>query len=303
MFNFLKPKITVATHNGSFHADDVFACATLSIWAEKNGKRIKIIRSRDPEIIERVDIVVDVGNIYDPEKNRFDHHQKGGAGARENNIPYASFGLVWKHYGEKICSKEIAETIDKRLVTPIDAEDNGVNISSPSELGICEYTVGDAIHNIRRGLEGEKALRREFNKCLYFAEDILKGEINTAKLNMEGKKYTLEAIEKQNRPRILILDKYVQWKEAVIDYKNIKFVVTPNRGGLDWNIQTVRDDLSVYGSDRIKFPEEWRGVRDENLTQISGVVGAIFCHKGGFLAGAKTKEAALRLAQKALDML
>src|SRR3989344_4225767 len=107
-FNFLKPKTVVVTHDGSFHADELFACATLSIWAEKEGRRIKIIRTRNQEIIEKADIVVDVGMQYDPSKNRFDHHQKGGAGRRAESpeISYASFGLVWKHYGEKICDKE-----------------------------------------------------------------------------------------------------------------------------------------------------------------------------------------------------
>ena len=36
--NIFKNKITVAVHSGDFHADDVFACATLSFWAGKEGK-------------------------------------------------------------------------------------------------------------------------------------------------------------------------------------------------------------------------------------------------------------------------
>ncbi|MEK7669330.1 MAG: MYG1 family protein [Patescibacteria group bacterium] len=49
---FLKRKIVVVTHSGSFHADDVFACATISLWAEKNNLRLKIIRDRDEKIIK-----------------------------------------------------------------------------------------------------------------------------------------------------------------------------------------------------------------------------------------------------------
>ena len=39
--------------------------------------QLEIIRSRDPAVIDSADIVVDVGGTYEPEKNRFDHHQRG----------------------------------------------------------------------------------------------------------------------------------------------------------------------------------------------------------------------------------
>jgi len=133
----LNKKKILITHNGSFHADDLFATAVLSILNKGN---IKIIRTRDLEVIAKGDYVYDVGGIYDPENNRFDHHQKGGAGARENGIPYSSFGLIWKKYGEQLCeSKEVADHIDKKIVQPIDAIDNGVDIVKPIFDGIMPY--------------------------------------------------------------------------------------------------------------------------------------------------------------------
>ena len=63
----------LVTHNANFHADDIFATATLDLVFKSD---IEVIRSRDPNIIESGDIVYDVGQIYDPERNRFDHHQK-----------------------------------------------------------------------------------------------------------------------------------------------------------------------------------------------------------------------------------
>jgi uncharacterized UPF0160 family protein len=48
----------------------------------------------------------------------------------------------------------------------------------------------------------------------------------------------------------------------------------------------------------MRFPlAEWAGLRDEELQRISGIPGAIFCHKGRFISIWKTKDAAL----KALD--
>src|ERR1035437_8037366 len=98
--NILKQKKILVTHNGIFHADDIFATATLSLLLDGH---IKVTRTRDENLIKSADYVYDVGGIYDPALNRFDHHQVGGAGKRDNGIPYAAFGLVWMQYGETVC--------------------------------------------------------------------------------------------------------------------------------------------------------------------------------------------------------
>jgi uncharacterized UPF0160 family protein len=41
-------------------------------------------------------------------------------------------------------------------------------------------------------------------------------------------------------------------------------------------------------------------LKDEELQKISGVSDATFCHRGLFLAGAKSKEGAIKLAEIAL---
>lgn len=40
-------------------------------------KDAEIIRSRDKDILNDCDIVVDVGAEFDHEKKRYDHHQRG----------------------------------------------------------------------------------------------------------------------------------------------------------------------------------------------------------------------------------
>ena len=114
---------TIATHNGNFHADDVFSIAALkSIFPS-----FKLIRTRDSEIIAKADIVIDVGGEYDSDADRFDHHQRGGAGERENGIPYFSFGLIWQKYGLEICqgNQYVANAVDTGLVATTDAIDCG----------------------------------------------------------------------------------------------------------------------------------------------------------------------------------
>ena len=114
---------TIVTHNGNFHADDVFSIAALKIIFPS----FTLIRTRDNAIINDADVVIDVGGQYDPETDRFDHHQRGGAGARENGIPFSSFGLVWKKYGLAICddNQDVANAVDAGLVSTIDAIDCG----------------------------------------------------------------------------------------------------------------------------------------------------------------------------------
>ena len=92
---------TVVAHSGEFHADDVLQWQSLSLLLGK----VRVLQP-DQKIINAGDYVVDVGGTYDPDKKRFDHHQVGGAGNRQNGIPYAAFGLVWKEYGEKIAGSK-----------------------------------------------------------------------------------------------------------------------------------------------------------------------------------------------------
>lgn len=53
------------------------------------------------------------------------------------------------------------------------------------------------------------------------------------------------------------------------------------------------DDMLVY---------RWRGIRDQALSDLSGIPGCIFVHAGGFIGGNASKEGALQMATKALAM-
>eukprot|EP00919_Chromeraceae_sp_WS-2016_P045117 GHVR01107543.1.p1 GENE.GHVR01107543.1~~GHVR01107543.1.p1 ORF type:complete len:111 (+),score=16.77 GHVR01107543.1:49-381(+) len=68
-------KITIVTHDGRFHCDDAMAIAMLNRIPE--FANFELVRTRDAGIIDRADVVVDVGGIFDHEKKRYDHHQRG----------------------------------------------------------------------------------------------------------------------------------------------------------------------------------------------------------------------------------
>ena len=64
----------IGTHNGKFHADEAMACWLLLQLSENYMSYI--VRTRDPAKLAPCDFVVDVGGVYAPEKNRYDHHQR-----------------------------------------------------------------------------------------------------------------------------------------------------------------------------------------------------------------------------------
>jgi len=293
-------KVTIATHDGIFHADEVFALAVLKLFFEQEGKEVEITRTRDLEKIALCDMAVDVGGEYSKAKNKFDHHQKQKPASRKNGIPYASFGLIWKHFGKKITSsKKVWEAIERKLVTPIDALDNGVNLSTPIFKGINEYTNAHIISAISSAYQEDQA-RQAFIKALEFAGLIVTGEIKKAEDKIEGEKIITEVIVKQGKPEVLVLEKYVTWEVSVSRCQNIKLVIFPDNDSSRWCIQAARDNLEVFGRDRISFPKGWRGLSNGDLITASGISDSIFCHTGGFFAVAKSKSAAIEMAERVI---
>ena len=60
----------IATHDGSFHADEVFAVAALGLL----GDPAEVVRTRDRDALARADLRVDVGFRDDASTGDFDHH-------------------------------------------------------------------------------------------------------------------------------------------------------------------------------------------------------------------------------------
>lgn len=294
MTGFFKKRKLLVTHNGTFHADDIFATAALSIMLDGN---IKVVRTRDPEIISKADFVYDVGGEHNPDKNLFDHHQKGGAGARDNGIPYAAFGLVWKKYGEKICgSKIVADQLDKRLVQPIDANDNGINLFTV-EGEIAPYIIQDLFFLFRPSWKEVQDFDTAFNEVVKIAIVIINREIKKMSDNLEAENFVTEAYNKSTNKQIIVIDGPYPWHEVLGNHPEPIYAVFPK---IDtWRVECVRKEKYSF-ENRKPLPAEWAGLRDEKLAEITGVKDATFCHNGRFMAVSKSKEGALELANKAL---
>ncbi len=300
---FWNKKDILITHSGSFHSDDVFAAATLHLYYKKNKKHYKLVRTTDQNLIEQADVVFDIGGIYNEETNRFDHHQKGGAGARENGIPYAAFGLVWKKYGPLLCgSEDIAVEIDKNLVQAIDAADNGVTISNNLREDISPVFVQSLLQSFNLTHTEDTTLSdHRFDDSMHIASLYLERVIHQTKVQSEINLKVRDLYEQQEDKEILVIDDFfgrVAISRAVEDLQDLLYFVYPSKRSGGWDVCATRKEKGSFESKK-PFPESWYGLRNEDLERETGISGAIFCHNSGFLCATKTKEGALELAKKA----
>lgn len=300
-------KKTLVTHSGTFHADDVFAVATF-LMANNAGDDWQVVRSRDENVIEKADAVIDVGGVYDIERLRFDHHQKGGAGDRENTIQYASFGLVWNIFGEMICGeKSIKEEVEKKIVLSIDAHDNGTILNKNVFGDVYAYEISDLVSDFNitwkeeSGTDdgGEKLRYDAFMYLVDIATKLIQRLITRIKDKYEARGFVIDAYNKSEDKRIVVMDRFYPWHDALIGLAEPLFVIFPNSNGDVWTIKTVPKEKNSFESRQL-FPEIWAGLRDGECVSVTGVESAYFVHNARFIALTKTKEDAIVLANRAL---
>ena len=202
-------RVTIVTHSGKFHADDVFATATLILLFGKKPVVAHIVRTRDGSVIATGDFVLDVGSVCDPDKERFDHHQTGGAGTRANGIPYAAFGLVWKKYGAVVAgSEDAASMLDKKLVQFIDCLDNGIGALRPVHADAMPYTVDEIIDMFNPSWRDTSPEYDEhFSEAVNFAAKILSREIKNTQDFLASKEIIESAYENASDKRFIFLEK------------------------------------------------------------------------------------------------
>lgn len=300
-------ELTIGTHNGIFHSDEVIAISILKLLIDESTK-FKVIRSRNIELLKsNCNILIDIGGGI------FDHHQKGGNGKRSNGTSYASAGLIWKAFGpsliQKLSScklntneiKMLWEKIDFSIVQQIDKEDNGegknTNIFNFIESFLPSWN------------EIKPEYDKQFNKVLFHASNILKQLIEKFIYEELGNKEIKQRI-KNKKARIdnilIIPSQTITWINEIIAYntKNsvtpIDFVVFPYPDG-GYALQCVPCSLENKFSQRIPLPNSWAG-ETYNLPKITGINSAILCHKGKFFARAGNIIDAILMCQIATNI-
>lgn len=299
----------VVTHNGQFHADEALALAILRRYAGV----IEVERSRDPAVLASAAILVDVGGEYDHGKGRYDHHQRGGAGARPNGVPYASAGLIWRHYGAVVCASrlpdaqhlysEVSTIVDERFVQLIDAADCGYSTSQPMFEGIpAGYSFSMFLASLNPSWHEDQSpelVLKDFNEAISLAGIALSRAIENAIGLVKGRGIVTAAIATAADPRIIILERFAPWGDVILESApEALYVVFPSQEGT-WMVQQCPKAARSFEG-RKPLPEDWAGLRDEAFEKASGTPGAVFCHPGRFVCGARDRLGAIKLATLAV---
>lgn len=279
------------THDGSFHADEVTACSLLLLFEKID--RDKIYRTRDPKILQTCDYVCDVGGEYLPDARRFDHHQIHYQGH------LSSAGMVLLYLKERgVIEPHLYDFLNRSLIIGVDAHDNGIaklehGITSFSQVVSnflpIDYTATDA----------------EMNGAFFHAIDFVLGHLSRMKQRFY---YTMkcQALVKQAMAEgsyALTFEQAIPWIENFFelggDTHPAQFVIMPS--GKHWKLRGIPPSLADRMKIRRPLPEKWAGLRESDLKKLTGIKGAIFCHKGRFISIWETKEDAILALHLALQ--
>jgi len=328
----------IGTHSGSFQADEAMGVWMLrQVPAFRNSE---VVRSRDPKVLDSLSIVIDVGGIYDHAKLRYDHHQRGyderfdegreGIDGRCTKL--SASGLVYRHYGKEIIKSyypslsdehlEIAyKQIYNSLLECLDAIDTGVEMCPDGIQPIYKDSTGLSSRVGRLNprwnevdADGKPpSYDQSFEQASAICgEDFMSVMTRVVESDIPARDIVEQAVltRKEVDPSGEIIKfpsgglpwrnhLYSMEKEHSID-ELIKFVLYTDQAGM-WRVQAVTVEGKAF-ENRLSLPEEWRGVRDQDLEAVTKIPGATFVHSAGFIGGNKTFEGALQMARQALNI-
>jgi len=322
----------IGTHSGTFHCDEALGCFLLKQTTKFSGA--SIVRTRDPEVLATLDAVIDVGGVYDPSTDRYDHHQRGfdGVFGYGFTTKLSSAGLVYKHYGKEIVSslsglpqedpqcQDVYLAVYKNFMEAIDAIDNGINQYDTDELPkyVNNTHLSSRVGNLNpvwnEGDLSDEELMARFEAAMAMTGTEFVDAVNYyAKAWLPARSFVLNDLQNRNTidesGGILLLTRYCPWKSHLYDLEKelgitkdnqVKYVVYEDSKEKKWRVQAVSVTPSSFES-RKPLPPAWRGLRYEELSRVVGIPGCVFVHASGFIGGHDTREGALQMARIALE--
>lgn len=318
--------VRIATHSGSFHADDVFGVAVLAALHPGH----EIVRTRDPQVLAGADFQVDVGGEWDAARGRFDHHQRGFDGTRtratqdgatEPAEGYASAGLVWQAWGAAYVRQVaqrmgqdlpdaavdgITQDVDASLVRYLDLVDTGARLVAPGVFGLSSQV---ALLNSNwieeQGLDGAARAQLQldrFQEAVALVQRLLERQV----MRRIGQELAADKVRGGQRlldGRVLYLPEGgMPWTSVVVqEMPDVLLVLyaEADEAGERFVLRTVPVASDSFVS-RLDLPAAWAGLREQQLADATGVPDALFCHTNLFIAVARSFDGALRLADLAL---
>jgi uncharacterized UPF0160 family protein len=131
------------------------------------------------------------------------------------------------------------------------------------------------------------------------ARSFVEARIAQSASKMRAEAVVLQAINNAGERRVLELPMGMPFRPTIIKAgaDHLLFVVHPREK--DWCLTTIRRADEGFEV-RADLPAAWAGLTNGDLETASGVEGASFCHNGRFVAAARTREAAVAMAEIAV---
>jgi len=277
-----------ATHSGKFHADDVLAWALLSQFIQED---ITLIRTRDPQLLNRADIVFDVGGIYDPSQKLFDHHQN----TYQGTLSSAGMVLQWL-FEQNLMSTRIHKSLQEQIVHYVDDVDNGIR--EPSKGVPCFASM---VENLNHGAQTLQDFDVQFEVAANLARVFVKGIVTREEELMEAEEVILKAMNDalETESNLIELPRYLPWQPIYFANGGLnhptEYLLFPTISNT-WQVLAIPPEEDSFAQKR-PFPEKWAGLRDKELSDVTGEA-AIFCHKNRFIAVFHSKSAAINAMRK-----
>ncbi|XVF10135.1 hypothetical protein REPUB_Repub07fG0156800 [Reevesia pubescens] len=323
-----RPK-RVGTHDGSFHCDEALACFMLRLT--KKFSNAQIVRTRYSQALENLDAVVDVGGVYDPIRDHYDHHQRGFEQVFGHGFTtkLSSAGLVYKHYGSEIIAKELDLDVQhpnvyrlflavyKNFVEAIDAIDNGINQYDTDQPPRYVNATGLSYRVGRLNLDWidpDQSSERE-NEAFQCAMTLAGSEFLEsihfhAKSWLPARSIVMECLSARNdidsSGEIMVLTRSCPWKLHIFELEEelkidtaIIYVIYQDDRSENWRLQAVAVSPDKFES-RKPLPLPWRGLEGNKLSEVAGIPGCVFVHMSGFIGANKSYEGAVAMTRASL---
>lgn len=223
------------------------------------------------------------------------------------------------------------------FVEALDAHDNGISVYDPAGTKNLEKRfhdggvslgslVGDLNHDYSDDEDSSSSATKNPDQS-QAAEDArfltasdLMGQVFLRKLTYYHRSWLparTKIAEAYNRlaslsppwNQILILDCPLPWKDHLSTMEStqqsqppVLYVLYAESEAPDakWRIQAVAVSSQSFEL-RKPLPEQWRGLRDDVLSEVTRLDGCVFVHASGFIGGNKTRGGALEMARRAVE--
>lgn len=275
---------SLAVHDGTFHADEVTACAILLHFELIDRKNIT--RTRNYDTLQTCQFVCDVGGQYDPQNLRFDHHQSSYEGT------LSSAGMIWKYLlDEKTINEQMYHFFNDKFIHGVDQVDNGI-VFPPTGHADFSFVIDSFLPVSYEATEAE--IEEAFYKAVDFTLSFISHLEKKFQYLQQCKGKVSEVMELMNE--CLIFDQKLPWMEPFFSLGGTQhpaeFVIMP--AGEHWKLRGIPPSQDKKKEVRKELPKSWAGKMGEDLAKESNIKGAVFCHKGLFISVWETKADALK---------